>query len=128
MSHSICKDSEGIFYCTKCGAQNEDSRSELCKAAIHEEKLKSEIEMKKLEYYGKEEKLKREIEMKKLGTQRLFYLLAIFVQIGIFVLLFKGFDSIAQAVNGIMVGVQKVFSECSRGGWARLVKSLFNNQ
>lgn len=112
MSHSICKDSEGIFYCTKCGAQNEDSRSELCKAAIHEE-----------EYHGF---LKREIEMKKLGTQRLFYLLAIFVQIGIFVLLFRGFDSIAQAVNGVMGGIQAVFSECSRGGWVRLLKSLLN--
>ena len=52
MSHSICKYSEG-FYCTKCGALEEDLRSELCKAAIHEE----------LE--------KRDIEVKKLGTQRL---------------------------------------------------------
>ena len=99
MSHSICKYSEGLFYCTKCGALDEDLRSELCKAAIHEE----------LE--------KRDIEVKKLGTQRLFYLLAICVQIGIFVLLFKGFDSIAQAVNGVMGGIQAVFSECSRGGW-----------
>ena len=110
MSHSICKYSEGLFYCTKCGALDEDLRSELCKAAIHEE----------LE--------KRDIEVKKLGTQRLFYLLAILVQIGIFVLLFKGFDSIAQAVNGVMGGIQAVFSECSRGGWVRLLKSLFKQQ
>ena len=112
MSHSIRakdKDSGDVFYCEKCGAQNEDLQSNLCKAAIHEEELQRDIEVKK-----------RDIEVQKIGTQRLFYLLAIFVQIGIFVLLFKGFDSIAQAVNRIMVGIQNVFSECSRGGWDRL--------
>jgi len=121
MSHSICKYSEGLFYCTKCGALDEDLRSELCKAAIHEELEKRDIEVKKLG-------TQTDIEVKKLGTQRLFYLLAILVQIGIFVLLFKGFDSIAQAVNGVMGGIQAVFSECSRGGWVRLLKSLFKQQ
>jgi len=117
MSHSICQYSEGLFCCTKCGALDEDLRSELCKAAIHEELEKRDIEVKKTD-----------IEVKKLGTQRLFYLLAILVQIGIFVLLFKGFDSIAQAVNGVRGGIQAVFSECSRGGWVRLLKSLFKQQ
>ena len=42
----------------------------LCKAAIHEE-----------EYYGQLEVKKLGIEVKKLGEQRLFYLLAIFVQL-----------------------------------------------
>ena len=63
MSHSICKYSEG-FYCTKCGALEEDLRSELCKAAIHEELEKRDIEVKKLG-------TQTDIEVKKLGTQRL---------------------------------------------------------
>ena len=127
MSHSIRakdKDSGDVFYCEKCGAQNEDLQSNLCKAAIHEEELQRDIEVQKRDIEVQKIGTQRDIEVKKLGMQRLFYLLAIFVQIGIFVLLFKGFDSIAQAVNGIMVGIQKAFSECSRGGWA-LVKSLY---
>ena len=103
MSHSIRakdKDSGDVFYCEKCGAQNEDLQSNLCKAAIHEEEFQRDIEVQKLG-------TQRDIEIKKPFTQRYFISLAIFVQIGIFVLLFKGFDSIAQAVNGIMVGIQK---------------------
>ena len=73
MSHSIRKDSEGI-YCTKCGAQNEDARSELCKAAIHEEEYYEQLEVKKLG-------TQRDIKVKKLGEQRLFYLLAIFTKL-----------------------------------------------
>ena len=104
MSHSVvCKDSD-LFYCSKCGAKNDDLQSERCKAAIHEEKL----------------------EVKKLNTQRFFYSLAILVQLGIFVLIFKGFDSIAQAVNKIMGDIQTVLYECSRGGWVRLIKSFLN--
>ena len=124
MSHSIRakdKDSGDVFYCEKCGAQNEDLQSNLCKAAIHEEELQRDIEVQKIG-------TQRDIEVKKLGTQRLFYLLAIFVQIGIFVLLFKGFDSIAQAVNKIMGDIQTVLYECSRGSWVRPPINSFLNQ
>ena len=69
MSHSVCNKDSGL-YCTKCGAENDDLRSQLCTAAIHEEKA-----------YEK-------MEVKKLNTQRFFYSLAILVQLGIFVLIF----------------------------------------
>jgi uncharacterized membrane protein YvbJ len=120
MSHSIVynKDSD-IFYCSKCGAKNDDVQSERCKAAIHEENL----EVKKLNTQIIHEE---NLEVKKLNTQRFFYSLAILVQLGIFVLIFKGFDSIAQAVNKIMGDIQTVLYECSRGGWVRLINSFLN--
>ena len=83
MSHSIHKDSDGTFYCTKCGTQSEDSPKQLCKAALHEEEYK------------------RNLQTEKMKTQKLFYLVAILVQIGIFVLIFKGFDSIAQSLEAV---------------------------
>jgi hypothetical protein len=108
MSHSVYKDNRSGLYCIKCGAENDDLRSELCKAAIHEEKASENMEVKILD------------------QQRFFYSLAILVQLGIFVLIFKGFDSIAQAVNKILGDIQTVLYECSRGGWVRLIKSFLN--
>ena len=44
------------------------------------------------------------------------------------IMIFKGFDSITQAVNGLMVAVEAAFIECTKGGWVRLLKSLFSKK
>ena len=122
MSHNIILDSSGTYYCTKCGVHSEDSLSELCKSALHEEQLKIETENKKIDVESK----KIDIEKQKLHIFFIGIILGIIIFLGFFIIIFIGFEKVAAAIQNVMVIAKSAYEECSKGGWLRLIKSLFH--
>ena len=112
MSHNIVRDGD-IFYCKKCGKHSEDSLSELCKSALHEE----QIENKKID-----------IEKGKLFINFIGIMLGIITFLGFFILMFIGFEKVAVAIQNLIVISKSALVECPKGGFVRLIKSLFNQQ
>ena len=115
MSHNIILDSSGTYYCTKCGVHSEDSLSELCKSALHEEQLKIDVESKKID-----------IEKQKLHIFFIGIILGIIIFLGFFIIIFIGFEKVAAAIQNVMVIAKSAYEECSKGGWLRLIMSLFH--
>jgi len=120
MSHNIIRDSSGTYYCTKCGLHSEDSLSELCKSTLHEEQLKIETESKKIDIESK----KIDIEKRKLHI----FFIGIIVFLGFFIIIYIGFEKVAVAIQNVMVIAKSAYEERSKGGWLRLIKSLFHQQ
>jgi uncharacterized membrane protein YvbJ len=124
MSHNIIQDSSGTYYCTKCGVHSEDSLSELCKSTLHEEQLKIETESKKIDIESK----KIDIEKRKLHIFFIGIILGIIVFLGFFIIIYIGFEKVAVAIQNGVVIAKSAYEECSKGGWLRLIKSLFHQQ
>ena len=134
MAHHITLNGD-VLYCTKCGANSISSQhllDQMCNSTLHEEELeniklmnieksKVDIEKSKLDI----EKSKVDIENKKLTIYFFGIVLAIISILGFFSLTYIGFDKIAIALQNMIVIAKSAYEECSKGGWPRLIKSLF---
>ena len=78
---------------------------------------KNDIESKKID-----------IEKRKLHIFFIGIILGIIVFLGFFIIIYIGFEKVAVAIQNVMVIAKSAYEECSKGGWLRLIKSLFHQQ